>query len=86
MKIPEGYSQEPMEDPPVIHYDQLFFRFIPSANDSRTRIQLFPHQLSNQPPVERPILDLSLGHNGMRQLAEGLLDYLASIAKHRDNT
>ena len=42
MKIPEGYSQEPMENPPVIHYDQLEFRFIPSDNDNRTRIQLFP--------------------------------------------
>ena len=86
MKIPEGYSQEPMEDQPVIHFDQLFFRFVPSENDDRARIQLFRHQLSNQPPVERPILDLSLGHNGMRQLAEGLLGYLASIAKRRDNT
>ena len=75
-----------MEDPPVIHYDQLFFRFIPSEDDSRTRIQLFRHELSNQPPAERPILDLSLGHNGMRQLAEGFLGYLASIAKHRDST
>ena len=30
-----------IEEQPVIHYDYLDFRFIPSQDDSRTRILLF---------------------------------------------